>query len=50
MLGKKSSIKPLVEQLQSQGIKVTTTTFVQGKTHRWAIAWTFHKSIEFPVL
>lgn len=49
MLGKKSSIKPLVEQLQSQGIKVTTTTFVQGKTHRWAIAWTFHKSIEFPI-
>ncbi len=44
MVGKKASLGPLKKQLLSIGILpgcIRTTTLYQGKTLRWAIAWSF---------
>lgn len=42
MLGKKSSVAPVLACLNENGIKtVTTTEFCQGHTMRWAVAWSF---------
>jgi 23S rRNA A1618 N6-methylase RlmF len=43
MLGKKSSVKPVYETLKkNKDIKsIETTRLVQGRTSRWAIAWSF---------
>jgi hypothetical protein len=42
MLGKKSSLSPLKEYLKSLNIEqIYTTEFIQGKTMRWGIAWTY---------
>ncbi|KAG1109531.1 hypothetical protein G6F42_015626 [Rhizopus arrhizus] len=42
MIGLKRTIRPLVRLLNDQGItNYTITNFTQGKTVRWAIAWSF---------
>ena len=42
MLGKKASIGELKKELLNYGIKsFYITEFVQGKTSRWGLAWTF---------
>ena len=42
MLGKKSSLRPLIRHAKARGIdNVRSTSFVQGKTLRWGIAWSF---------
>ncbi|XP_065831183.1 RNA N6-adenosine-methyltransferase mettl16-like [Oscarella lobularis] len=48
MLGCKSSIKPLLTLLKPQTSRVTVTEFVQGRTHRWAIGWSFSLSVQVP--
>lgn len=43
MVGLKRTIRPLVRLLNDQGItNYIVTNFTQGKTVRWAIAWSFH--------
>ena len=45
-LGKKSS---LIEIERSLGeLRHITTEFCQGKTMRWAIAWTLDETFQFP--
>ncbi|KAJ7389120.1 Methyltransferase-like protein 16 [Desmophyllum pertusum] len=42
MLGKKSSLAPVLACLRENGIKtVTSTEFCQGQTMRWGVAWSF---------
>ncbi|KAL6050980.1 Methyltransferase-like protein 16 [Balamuthia mandrillaris] len=42
MLGRKVDVKLLEKELVASGIvNIRTTTFYQGKTARWGIAWTF---------
>ena len=44
MLGKKSSVKVIVQILLREGFKrsqIFTSTFAQGTTYRWGIAWTW---------
>lgn len=44
MVGKKASLKTLREVMQAYGIPrnhIFETSFIQGVTNRWAIAWTF---------
>mmetsp|Transcript_39630 Transcript_39630/g.64246 ORF Transcript_39630/g.64246 Transcript_39630/m.64246 type:complete len:361 (+) Transcript_39630:268-1350(+) len=42
MLGRKVSLKPLKEKLHSYGItNIRLTEFIQGRTTRWGIAWSF---------
>ncbi|XP_046351658.2 RNA N6-adenosine-methyltransferase mettl16-like [Haliotis rufescens] len=49
MLGKKTSIPPLKEELRKLQVpKYATTEFCQGKTMRWGIAWSFDESVVFP--
>ncbi|RUS81428.1 hypothetical protein EGW08_010812, partial [Elysia chlorotica] len=49
MLGKKSSLAQLKEELRHQKVaKFSTTEFCQGKTMRWGIAWTFDPTVTFP--
>lgn len=44
MLGHKSSLAPIQSELNAQRIcNYCTTEFCQGRTMRWAIAWTFHR-------
>nr|CCA19318.1 putative methyltransferase METT10D [Albugo laibachii Nc14] len=47
MLGKKSSLRPLLAKLRSvQGVTYyCTTEFCQGQTKRWGIAWTFNEQL-----
>lgn len=41
MIGHKSSLEPLLEELKKNDIKsISQTEFCQGRTVRWAIAWT----------
>lgn len=41
MIGHKSSLQPLLEELKKQKIKsISHTEFCQGRTVRWAVAWT----------
>ncbi|XP_023685034.2 RNA N(6)-adenosine-methyltransferase mettl16 [Paramormyrops kingsleyae] len=49
MLGKKCSLAPLKEELRKQGVpKVTHTEFCQGRTMRWALAWSFYEDVSVP--
>ncbi|CAL9683930.1 unnamed protein product [Knipowitschia caucasica] len=49
MLGKKCSLAPLKEELKKQGVpKVTYTEFCQGRTMRWALAWSFYDDVMVP--
>ncbi|OXB76233.1 UNVERIFIED_CONTAM: hypothetical protein H355_014641 [Colinus virginianus] len=49
MLGKKCSLAPLKEELKIQGVpKVTHTEFCQGRTMRWALAWSFYDDVQVP--
>ncbi|XP_030655754.1 RNA N6-adenosine-methyltransferase METTL16 isoform X3 [Nomascus leucogenys] len=51
MLGKKCSLAPLKEELRIQGVpKVTYTEFCQGRTMRWALAWSFYDDVTVPTL
>ena len=46
MLGKKSSYIPIEKELEKVGLgigSIRKTEFVQGKTRRWGIGWTFLK-------
>ncbi|KAG8139893.1 putative U6 small nuclear RNA protein, partial [Naja naja] len=45
MLGKKCSLAPLKEELKIHRVpKVTHTEFCQGRTMRWALAWSFYEN------
>ena len=47
MVGKKQTLKKVRGAIRAAGATaLKTTTFVQGKTHRWGIGWTFSKSID----
>jgi len=49
MVGKKSSLAKLKEELRHQKVtKYSTTEFCQGKTMRWGVAWTFDDTVVFP--
>ncbi|XP_060704195.1 RNA N6-adenosine-methyltransferase mettl16 isoform X2 [Hemiscyllium ocellatum] len=49
MLGKKCSLAPLKEELRHQEVpKVTHTEFCQGRTMRWALAWSFYDDVIMP--
>ncbi|KAI9490516.1 hypothetical protein BDB00DRAFT_837495 [Zychaea mexicana] len=42
LIGLKKSVRPLVDQLESFGINnYVVSEFIQGRTKRWAIAWSF---------
>lgn len=50
MVGKKSSLPKLKAYLREKGIaSMSTTEFCQGRTMRWAVAWSFDNSITYPV-
>ena len=43
MVGRKVNIKILSSELRKKGVKMLRTTeFVQGRTSRWGLAWTFN--------
>ena len=45
MVGKKSTLLTIEKEIKKLGFgkaNLRTTEFVQGKTRRWGIAWTFH--------
>lgn len=43
MIGCKKNLAKFIDELSSHGVKnFTTTEFVQGKTMRWGIAWSFY--------
>ena len=47
MTGKKKTLKAMVSKLRkasSQVKEIRTTTFVCGRTTRWGVAWTFHRT------
>ncbi|XP_053154827.1 RNA N6-adenosine-methyltransferase METTL16 [Hemicordylus capensis] len=49
MLGKKCTLAPLKEELRIHGVpKVTHTEFCQGRTMRWALAWSFYENVKVP--
>lgn len=49
MFGKKASLGKVKAYLREKGItNFTSTTFCQGRTMRWAVAWTFDPSYRFP--
>ncbi|XP_066520169.1 RNA N6-adenosine-methyltransferase mettl16 [Hoplias malabaricus] len=49
MLGKKCSLAPLKEELRKHGVpRVTHTEFCQGRTMRWALAWSFYEDVSVP--
>ena len=51
MLGFKSSISPVIAMIKKIGAKSwTKTEFCQGRTMRWAVAWTFLESIQLEKL
>ncbi|XKL67409.1 hypothetical protein PGB90_002900 [Kerria lacca] len=46
MVGHKSSVQPLLQELKRCGVtSVSQTEFCQGRTVRWAVAWTFTNSV-----
>eukprot|EP00035_Acanthoeca_spectabilis_P001068 m.77372 g.77372 ORF g.77372 m.77372 type:complete len:403 (+) comp10607_c0_seq1:286-1494(+) len=48
MLGKKASIKTLQRQLLEHGFPtILRATFEQGKTHRWALAWSYSTIVDW---
>lgn len=47
MLGHKSSLKTLRKFIHEFGItQFSQTAFVQGKTTRWGLAWSFSKNLK----
>ncbi|XP_069495116.1 RNA N6-adenosine-methyltransferase METTL16 [Ambystoma mexicanum] len=49
MLGKKCTLSPLKEELRLQRVpKVAHTEFYQGRTMRWALAWSFYDDVIVP--
>ncbi|KAJ6658268.1 hypothetical protein lerEdw1_020540 [Lerista edwardsae] len=49
MLGKKCTLAPLKKELRIHGVpKVTHTEFCQGRTMRWALAWSFYEDVKVP--
>ncbi|XP_052075615.1 RNA N6-adenosine-methyltransferase mettl16-like [Mytilus californianus] len=49
MVGKKTSLSPLKEELRKLKIlNFSTTEFCQGKTMRWGLGWSFDETIKFP--
>ncbi|KAG5212908.1 hypothetical protein JEQ12_008694 [Ovis aries] len=49
MLGKKCSLASLKEELHIQRVpNVTSTELCQGRTMRWALAWSFHDDVTVP--
>lgn len=46
MLGHKSSMQPILQELKEQGItNICSSEFCQGWTKRWSVAWTFRNDI-----
>lgn len=46
MVGHKSSLEPLKASIKEAGaVSWTQTEFVQGRTMRWGLAWTYSPSI-----
>lgn len=42
MVGRKSNLKDLISKLWKVGVTIVKTTeFVQGRTSRWGLAWSF---------
>lgn len=42
MVGRKANLKSLISKLREVGVTIVKTTeFVQGKTCRWGIGWSF---------
>ena len=42
MVGRKVNLKFLVSKLREAGVSIVKTTeFVQGRTARWGLAWSF---------
>ena len=37
MLGRRRSLKPLLRQLRNDGVRNVRTSFIQGRTRRWAL-------------
>ena len=51
MLGLKSSVNQVIEMVKKAGAKSwTQTEFCQGRTMRWAVAWTFIDNIQLEKL
>uniref|UniRef100_A0A2D4NEX4 U6 small nuclear RNA (adenine-(43)-N(6))-methyltransferase n=2 Tax=Micrurus spixii TaxID=129469 RepID=A0A2D4NEX4_9SAUR len=49
MLGKKCSLAPLKKELEIHRVpKITYTEFCQGRTMRWALAWSFYENVKVP--
>jgi 23S rRNA (adenine1618-N6)-methyltransferase len=49
MLGKRSSLKTLRSYLHEKAIdNHVATEFIQGRTHRWGIAWSFMETMKKP--
>lgn len=47
MIGRKSNLKQLISKLWEVGVTVVKTTeFVQGRTSRWGLAWSFLPPIQ----
>jgi 23S rRNA (adenine1618-N6)-methyltransferase len=43
MVGRKVNVKLLSSELRKKGVQMLRTTeFVQGRTSRWGLAWTFN--------
>ena len=46
MLGHKSSLEPVLSMVEEAGaVSWTQTEFFQGRTTRWAVAWTFSSAV-----
>ena len=46
MLGKRASVAPVTREIRRAGATaVVVTSFTQGRTARWAVAWTFHAGV-----
>lgn len=49
MAGRKSSLKDLISKLWKVGVTIVKTTeFVQGRTSRWGLAWSFLTPVQKP--
>ena len=47
MVGRKSNLKYLISKLWEVGVTIVKTTeFVQGKTCRWGLAWSFFPPVQ----
>lgn len=51
MVGRKSNLKYLISKLWAVGVTIVKTTeFVQGKTCRWGLAWSFLPPMQKKIL